>query len=224
MGEVISKMPNGDYNIVDGSNMLGDDYHRTISASDSTIDESDIKKYYDTAMKMDWLGEQIHLGDDVIEHDWVKEVWDKVNPEMRLLKHYLNGHGKGLSNTMNHGAEIANQYTVIVYLTPDWQPEDGGSVEFWTPNLTKQMRAVAVKTPYGLQGSDAINIVKSYWPRSGRVILFDSRIPHVERSVESDKFRVSLVFKGTTDPIKEDKQDKDTSKDPFKGTDIEGKD
>ena len=46
MGEVISKMPNGDYNIVDGSNMLGDDYHRTISASDSTIDESDIKQYH----------------------------------------------------------------------------------------------------------------------------------------------------------------------------------
>ena len=28
--------------------------------------------------------------------------------------------------------------------------------------------------------------------------MFDARIPHVARAVESDKFRVSLVFKGTT--------------------------
>jgi hypothetical protein len=37
--------------------------------------------------------------------------------------------------------------------------------------------------------------------------VFDARIPHVARSVESDKFRVSLVFKGTTDnlPVKEKK-------------------
>jgi ectoine hydroxylase-related dioxygenase (phytanoyl-CoA dioxygenase family) len=66
--------------------------------------------------------------------------------------------------------------------------------------------------------------VKSYWPRAGRVVLFDGRIPHVARSVETDKFRVSLVFKGTTDGMKKEEPKKDTSKDPFKGTDIEGKD
>jgi hypothetical protein len=32
--------------------------------------------------------------------------------------------------------------------------------------------------------------------------VFDARIPPVARSVESDKFRVSLVFKGTTDNLK----------------------
>ena len=32
--------------------------------------------------------------------------------------------------------------------------------------------------------------------RAGRVVLFDARIPHVARAVETDKFRVSLVFKG----------------------------
>jgi ectoine hydroxylase-related dioxygenase (phytanoyl-CoA dioxygenase family) len=66
--------------------------------------------------------------------------------------------------------------------------------------------------------------VKSYWPRAGRVVLFDGRIPHVARAVETDKFRVSLVFKGTTDGMKKEESKKDTSKDPFKGTDIEGKD
>jgi len=50
----------------------------------------------------------------------------------------------------------------------------------------------------GLTGSDEKNIIKSYWPRAGRVVLFDARIPHVARAVETDKFRVSLVFKGTT--------------------------
>ena len=79
---------------------------------------------------------------------------------------------------------------------------------------------MAIKTPYGLQGSDAKNIVKSYWPRAGRVVLFDGRIPHVARAVESDKFRVSLVFKCR----KEKEPVRDTSNDPFKGTSIEGKD
>ena len=39
------------------------------------------------------------------------------------------------------------------------KPEDGGSIEFWTPNLTDEQRAMAVQTPYGLNGSDAKNIV-----------------------------------------------------------------
>ena len=57
------------------------------------------------------------------------------------------------------------------------------------------MRAMAVNTPYGFSGSDQPNIVKSYWPKAGRVVVFDARIPHVARAVEGDKFRVSLVFK-----------------------------
>ena len=85
---------------------------------------------------------------------------------------------------------------------------------------------MAIKTPYGLNGDESKNIVKSYWPRAGRVVLFDGRIPHVARAVETDKFRVSLVFKGTTDEIKKEEEEpvRDTSKDPFKGTSIEGKD
>ena len=74
---------------------------------------------------------------------------------------------------------------MIVYLTPNWQPEDGGSIEFWTSNLT--------------ENSD---IIKSYWPKAGRVVVFNSTIPHVARSVETNKFRISLVFKGEL----EDKQ------------------
>ena len=54
MGEVIMKQPNGNYSVTDSSNMLGGDYHRTINASDGTIPEEDIKRYYDIAMKLDW--------------------------------------------------------------------------------------------------------------------------------------------------------------------------
>ena len=176
--------------------LTGGDYHQVIQASDNTIPEEDIKRYYDTAMKMDWLGEQIHLGDDVIEHDWVKDIWEQVNPGIKLLKHYLNGHHKGQSDGIHIDGRTGEQYTVIVYLTPDWTPEDGGSIEFWTPNLNDEMKAIAINTPYGLNGNSNMNIVKSYWPKAGRVIVFDARIPHVARSVETDKFRVSLVFKG----------------------------
>ena len=45
------------------------------------------------------------------------------------------------------------------------------------------MRAMAVNTPYGFSGSPEMNIVKSYWPKAGRVVVFDARIPHVARAV-----------------------------------------
>jgi hypothetical protein len=250
-GDVMVKTPDGKFSSIDAGNMMGKDWHRTISASDGTIDERDIKKYYNIAMNLDWQDgwyssekmkseaktpgyKHIHLGGSDterieynIEQDWVKEIWDQVNPGMKLLRHYLNGHSKGQSGGIHVDGWTNNQYTVIVYLTPDMQPEDGGSLELWTPNLNDEVRAIAVNTPFGFTGSDEKNILKSYWPKAGRVVVFDARIPHVARSVESDKFRVSLVFKGTTDnlPVKEyNENNRDTSKDPFKGTSIEGKD
>ena len=199
--------------------LKGGDYHKIIQASDGTIPEDDIKKYYDIVMNMDWQDgwyssekmkneaktpgyKHIHLGgsdtkevDYEIEQDWVQEIWDKVNPGAKLLRHYLNGHHAGQSGGIHIDGWTGDQYTVIVYLTPDWRPEDGGTIEFWTPNLDDEMKAMAINTPYGLNGDPNMNIGKSYWPRAGRVVLFDARIPHVARAVEGDKFRVSLVFK-----------------------------
>ena len=134
-----------------------------------------------------------------IEQPWVKEIWDKVNPGVKLLRHYLNGHGKNQSGGIHVDGWTEGQYTIIVYLTPDWQPEDGGSIEFWTPNLTDEMRAAAHGTPWGLEGEAGKDILRAYSPEAGRVVVFDARIPHVARAVETDKFRVSLVFKGTTE-------------------------
>ena len=204
---------------VSASALAGGDYHQIIKASDGTIPEEDIKRYYDIAMKMDWQDgwystpemkkeaktpgyKHIHLGgsdteevDYEIEQDWVKEIWEQINPGTKLLRHYLNGHYKGQSGGIHIDGWTGDQYTVIIYLTPDWRPEDGGTIEFWTPNLNDEMKAMAINTPYGLNGNPNMNIVKSYWPKAGRVVVFDARIPHVARSVESDKFRVSLVFK-----------------------------
>jgi len=204
---------------VNANALAGGDYHQIIKASDGTIPEEDIKRYYDIAMKMDWQDgwystpemkkeaktpgyKHIHLGgsdteeiDYEIEQDWVKEIWEQINPGTKLLRHYLNGHYKGQSGGIHIDGWTGDQYTVIIYLTPDWTPEDGGTIEFWTPNLNDEMKAMAINTPYGLNGNPNMNIVKSYWPKSGRVVVFDARIPHVARAVESDKFRVSLVFK-----------------------------
>ncbi len=200
--------------------LAGGDYHKVIQASDGTISDDEIRKAYDTAMALNWQDgwystpemkqeaktpgyKHIHLGgsdtEDTnyeIEQDWVKSIWDKINPEnVKLIRHYLNGHHAGQSGGIHVDGWTGDQYTIIVYLTPDWTPDDGGSIEFWTPNLTDEMRAMAVNTPYGFSGSPEMNIVKSYWPKAGRVVVFDARIPHVARAVEGDKFRVSLVFK-----------------------------
>ena len=203
----------------DNSVLAGGDWSGTFDNYDGAFTPEQIQKYYDIAMDMDWENEwystpdmkadknrvgykHISLGgsdtervDYEIEQDWVKEIWEKINPGTKLLRHYLNGHHKGQSGGIHIDGWTGDQYTVIIYLTPDWRPEDGGTIEFWTPNLDDEMKAMAINTPYGLNGDPNMNIVKSYWPRAGRVVLFDARIPHVARAVESDKFRVSLVFK-----------------------------
>ncbi len=62
------------------------------------------------------------------------------------------------------------------------------------------MKAISINTPYGLNGDPIVNIVKSCWPRQGRVIVFDSRIPYTLRSVDNDKENVLVVFKGKALP------------------------
>ena len=208
----------------DPSILAGADWSNAFQSNDGDFTPEQIKKYYDAAMAMDWQDgwystpemkndgkspgyKHISLGgsdtervDYEIEQDWVKEVWDNINPGLKLIRHYLNGHGPNQSGGIHLDGWTGNQYTVIVYLTPDMKPEDGGTLELWTPNITDEQKALAINSPYSFncpQEHD-INVLKSFWPRPGRVVVFDARIPHVARAVESDKFRVSLVFKGTT--------------------------
>ena len=208
----------------DPSILAGADWSTAFQSNDGDFTSEQIKKYYDAAMAMDWQDgwystremkndgkspgyKHISLGgsdtervDYEIEQDWVKEVWDNINPGLKLIRHYLNGHGPNQSGGIHLDGWTGNQYTVIVYLTPDMTPEDGGSLEVWTPNITEEMKAIAFNTPFGFgrEKETDVQISKSYWPKPGRYVVLDARLPHVARAVENDKFRVSLVFKGTT--------------------------
>ena len=208
----------------DNSVLAGGDWSGTFDNYDGAFTPEQIQKYYDIAMDMDWENEwystpdmkadknrvgykHISLGgsdtervDYEIEQDWVKEIWDEINPGLKLIRHYLNGHGPHQSGGIHVDGWTGNQYTVILYLTPDMTPEDGGSLEVWTPNITDEMKAMALNTPFGFgrPRENDVEVSKSYWPKPGRYVVLDARLPHVARAVENKKFRVSLVFKGTT--------------------------
>ena len=172
--------------------LTGGDYHQVIRHTDDTIPKKDINRYYENAVLKD--GQKIYL-----DEDWVRDLWEQVNPGIDLTDSYIDIYNKS-TNKVYPTAEVGNCYTVIVNLAPDLQPEDGGTLDLWTPNLTDDMKAIAINTPYGINGDPIVNIVKSYWPRQGRVIVFDARIPYTLRSVEGDKDNVSVVFKGKAFP------------------------
>ena len=169
---------------INANALKGGDYHKIIQASDGTISDENLKKYYERLLLI------IEGGDD---NTFMDELWEEVNPGCKLIECYISSYNKG-EGKIKPVAEVGDTYITMVNLTPDWQPEDGGTLELWTPNLNDEMKAMAVNTPYGLNGIPDINIVKSYWPRTGRVITFDARIPYIQRSVDSDKESVSVVF------------------------------
>ena len=214
----------GQDHIVEAGVLIGGDYSAMFDNYDGAFTPEQIQKYYDTAMAMEWEDgwystpemkaegkssgyKHIALGgsdteriDYEIEQDWVQEIWDEINPGLKLIRHYLNGHGPNQSGGIHLDGWTGNQYTVILYLTPDMTPDDGGALEIWTPNITDEMKAMALNTPFGFGRAKEheVEVSKSYWPKPGRYVVLDARLPHVARAVENDKFRVSLVFKGTT--------------------------
>ncbi len=176
--------------------LTGGDFHQVIRHTDDTISKNDIKRYYEIALEKVNTYKNLDVN---LDEDWVKDLWEQVNPNIELVDSYIHAYNKS-TGEINSTAQVGNIYTVIVNLTPDLQPEDGGTLDLWTPNFTDDMKAMAINTPYGINGDPIVNIVKSYWPRQGRVIVFDSRIPYTLRSVEGDKDNVSVVFKGKAFP------------------------
>ena len=176
--------------------LTGGDYHQVIRHTDDTIPEKDIKRYYENAIEKFKTSKDIHSDED---WDWIRDLWKQVNPGVELVDSYIHSYNKS-AHKVNPTTKDGNTYTIIVNLTPDLQPEDGGTLDLWTPNFTDDMKAIAINTPYGINGDPIVNIVKSYWPRQGRVIVFDSRIPYTLRPVDTDKFNVSVVFKGKAFP------------------------
>ena len=72
MTDLVIKNPDGSYATTDATNLKGHNWHKTIRASDGTIPEEDIKRYYDIVMKMDWqdgwYGETIFYDPDDINN------------------------------------------------------------------------------------------------------------------------------------------------------------
>ena len=175
--------------------LIGGDYSQVIRHTDDTIPQNDIKRYYESALEKYQNG----IAKNLLIEDWVRDLWEQVNPGIDLTDSYIDIYNKS-TNKVYPTAEVGNCYTVIVNLAPDLQPEDGGTLDLWTPNFTDDMKAISINTPYGLNGDPIVNIVKSCWPRQGRVIVFDSRIPYTLRSVDNDKENVLVVFKGKALP------------------------
>ena len=192
----ITDTKSGKVYTVSADALIGGDYSQVIRHTDDTIPQNDIKRYYESALEKFKTGQSQKI---YLDEDWVKDLWEQVNPGINLTDSYIDIYNKS-TNKVYPTAEVGNCYTVIVNLAPDLQPEDGGTLDLWTPNFTDDMKAISINTPYGLNGDPIVNIVKSCWPRQGRVIVFDSRIPYTLRSVENDKENVSVVFKGKALP------------------------
>ena len=178
--------------------LVGQDWTAMHSHRDGEFTSEEIQKYYDIALDMK-LNEANDYPDGLgseINQDWIQEIWDRINPGVRLLSHSIKTNERC---DIKVNSSSSNEYTTIVYLNPDMTPEDGGSLELWTPNLTDEMKIMANNTPYGIgfENENNPDVIKSYWPRPGRYLVFESRIPSIARPVESDKVRVALVFKGT---------------------------
>ena len=174
----------------------GGDWSGMSQNADNLFTSEEIQNYYDIALDI-----KLNEGNDFpnglgseIKHDWIQEIWDKINPGVKILSHYLETGPLDMSNEW-----VGSQYTVIVCLTPDMKPEDGGALELWTPNLTDKMKAMACNTLYTFNAEEENNpdLLYSFWPRPGRQIVFDSRIPYLIRTPENGKTSLRLVFKGT---------------------------
>ena len=141
----------------DNSVLAGGDWSGTFDNYDGAFTPEQIQKYYDIAMDMDWENEwystpdmkadknrvgykHISLGgsdtervDYEIEQDWVKEIWDEINPGLKLIRHYLNGHGPHQSGGIHVDGWTGNQYTVIFFGKRKKKPGRHFGWPFW-PN------------------------------------------------------------------------------------------
>ena len=187
----------------DADALVGEDWTGMSQNADAIFSSEEIEKYYDKAMDMK-LNEANDFPDGLgpeIKHDWIQEIWDRVNPGIKILSHSINtNNDSSWLPKWQINSWTGNEYTVIVYLTPDMQPEDGGALELWTPNLNDKMKAMACNTLYTFDAEQEYNqdILYSFWPMPGRQVVFDSRIPYIARPVNGDKTCVSIVFKGTS--------------------------
>jgi len=201
--KIVISNPETDEKYTFNSSILeGGDWSGMSQNADNLFEPKQIENYYDVAMDI-----KLNEGNDFpnglgdkIKHDWIQEIWNKVNPGVKMLSHRVNNNNDSTRMPKwQMNSWTGNQYTIVLFLTPDMQPEDGGALELWTPNLSDKMKALACNTLYTFGSEEEHNkdLLYSFWPRPGRQVVFDSRIPNMERPVNGDKSCVSLVFQGT---------------------------
>ena len=130
----------------DADALVGEDWTGMSQNADAIFSSEEIEKYYDKAIDMK-LNEANDFPDGLgseIKHDWIQEVWDRVNPGVKILSHRVNNNNDSTRMPKwQMNSWTGNQYTIVLFLTPDMQPEDGGALELWTPNLSDKMKALA---------------------------------------------------------------------------------
>ena len=119
----------------------------------------------------------------------VKNIWNIINNQripnslnLEVGTILVNGQSYGQEGDIHkdHGSEHKNaeegNYTCIIYLNPIWHPSWQGETMLYNP-----------------EGTD---IIKAIIPKPGRILFFDSRIPHQARPPHRliDKLRMTMAF------------------------------
>jgi SM-20-related protein len=94
---------------------------------------------------------------------------------MRLA--YANGQTYGQSGEIHTDTNDPGHKTVVYYCNAYWQPNWGGETIFYTP--------------------DHSDIIRAVMPKPGRLLIFDSNIPHAGRDPARlcPVMRVTVTFK-----------------------------
>ncbi|WP_420607362.1 DUF6817 domain-containing protein [Novosphingopyxis sp.] len=111
----------------------------------------------------------------------VLQLWQLVRENVGQghypVRIYANGHTYGCDGHVHTDSERSSHYTALYYASPEWDENWGGETAFFDPSRKE--------------------IIKSVFPRPGRLVFFDGRIPHVARSPSRDcaALRSVIVFK-----------------------------
>jgi len=111
----------------------------------------------------------------------VLELWHLIRDHLArghtAVRVYANGHTFGCDGHVHTDSTRPHHYTAIYYAHPAWEPNWGGETVF-LDNGRK-------------------DVVNSVFPRPGRLVFFDGRVPHAARSPTRDcpALRSAIVIK-----------------------------
>ena len=119
--------------------------------------------------------------------DVMAGFWEKINTaffqdKAILTRCYANRHTYGVEGYIHTDTKRDEDYTVVIYMNEIWNMNWGGETSFY--NL------------------DRHEIIQSYMPMYGRVLVFKGNVPHCARSVTRicPEARTTLMFKASVNP------------------------